>query len=345
MRRLDLDNAAACAEWDAFCVAQARPSLFHSSPWARVIRRVYGAECRSVAWERDGRLDVAFPVFQVRNLLGRSVRASVPYGPYGGVLTTATGTTVDFLNGRRDLEPEAAWGGPDLLVREVCPTAAPATADHDRITMWLDLPPDADTLWKGFSAKVRNQVRKAETQGVTVKTGPDLIEDFYGLYARRMHELGTPAHGRGFFLALSAEFGAAAEFIVAHHEGTPVAAVFDVGWGDFRVNLYGASDYARRSLCANNLVYWESLRRAVMQGKRRYDFGRSLEGSGQHKFKEQWGAQAVPVRERRLRFDVATRRWEERPGPGHDSRLAGVWRHLPGFVVRALATRLRRYVY
>ena len=44
---------------------------------------------------------------------------------------------------------------------------------------------------------MRNQVRKAEKSGLAaVEGGPEILDEFYRLYTRRMHELGTPGFSK-----------------------------------------------------------------------------------------------------------------------------------------------------
>jgi hypothetical protein len=161
-----------------------------------------------------------------------------------------------------------------------------------------------------------------------------------------MHELGTPAHGPEFFQGLSREFGGRADFSVAYHDARPIAAILDVEWGGWRVNLYGAADVRMRALCANNLVYWKSLERAIVNGCRHFDFGRSLYPSGQFDFKRQWGAKPVPITETELTFPTEAGLVRARElTPPADPLAARVWRRLPFPVTRWLSPLLRKYVY
>ncbi len=344
---LDLDKPEDCCAWDDFCAGRAFPSVYHTSRWARTVGATYGAVCRSVRWDAGAGRQGLVPLFLVRSLSGRRMAVSVPYAPYGGVLAVSPRSTLEVLNRAEGGPGEALRGQGSLIVRETSAEPIPAGGESPdtRVTMWMDLPEEEETLWDRFPAKVRNQVRKARKQGVETRTGQDLLEVFHGLYAQRMHQLGTPAHGKLFFRNICREFADCCEFIVAFHDGSPVAGVLDVDWGAFRVNLYGAADVATRSLCANNLVYWESLSRAIARGMRRYDFGRSLFDSGQYRFKKQWGATPIRVEERRLVYDPAGGVWLGQPASGPSRKLAAVWRRLPGGIVSALAPRLRRFVY
>jgi serine/alanine adding enzyme len=76
--------------------------------------------------------------------------------------------------------------------------------------------------------------------------------------------------------------------------GAPVAA--GLAFGKETVEVPWASsirDY--NNLCPNHLLYWHVIERAVEGGARIVDFGRSTPEEGTYKFKQQWGAEPVPL--------------------------------------------------
>ncbi len=350
---LQLNNQEECRSWDEFCIMQNhRPALFHSSGWARAVVDAYSVECKSFAEiGQNGKIKTVFSVFECRNMRLKKRFVSIPHAPYGGFLNDEMQDESDhqvllelFAGSLCNMSEKR------ILTRSVAPEAIDEgkLESGERVTMWLELPNDVDTLWKSFPAKVRNQVRKAEREGVTVSAGTTNREfnDFYKLYSKRMHELGTPPHSRRFFKLLMNEFSDSAEFTVAYHENKPIAAIFDIGFGVWRVNLYGASDFARRSLCANNLVYWQALRNGVERGAKWFDFGRSEYGQGQYRFKKQWGAQPRRVAEFWLvkTEEGADGQWQEHESGGYNRGLADIWRRTPRFCADIAGPFLRRFV-
>jgi hypothetical protein len=86
------------------------------------------------------------------------------------------------------------------------------------------------------------------------------------------------------------------------------------------------ADY--KSLCPNNLLYWEAIRLALGQGCTSFDFGRSTPNEGTFNFKKQWGAQPVQLHWQYLlasgealpelspknpKFELAIRIWQKLP--------------------------------
>lgn len=343
--RLNLDDAAAARRWDDRCHALPFPGLYHSTAWRRALRAAYRLRGDGFERDNDAAEPLLLPVFHVPGPGRRWV--SIAHAPYGGPAPLAADADAAAIAAA--LPPaERLTNAASLTLR--IPDPAPADlaslAPEERVTLWLELPADADILWKGLSAKVRNQVRKAEKAGLTVRVGRgELLDSFFRLYERRQHELGTPAHSRKFLSALLDAFPGAEILIAAQEDGTPVATVLDFTWGAWRVNLYGASDFAKRALCGNMLVYWRSLARAVETGCRSYDFSRSRAGSGTCDFKRQWGAVPHRIREWRAR-PAAHDAWQvtRAPAESADPLLPRLWRRLPFPVARLLSPWLRPFV-
>ena len=106
----------------------------------------------------------------------------------------------------------------------------------------LALPGDEGALWKGLGSKVRNQVRKAEKEGLKLATWdpPDLLDGFYRCFAENMRDLGSPAHARSFFHAMSRRFGARLRCFVAADGERAVGGLVAIHYAD-RVTVTWAS--------------------------------------------------------------------------------------------------------
>src|SRR6185436_6210756 len=81
--------------------------------------------------------------------------------------------------------------------------------------------------WSSLDKKVRNQVRKAEKSGLTIASGgPELLNEFYAVFARNMRDLGTPVYTRALFAQVMQAFPASTRIHVVWLGTTPVAAGF-----------------------------------------------------------------------------------------------------------------------
>ena len=80
-------------------------------------------------------------------------------------------------------------------------------------------------------------------------------------------------------------------------------------------------------------MYWHLLVRAIERGQATFDFGRSTEGSGTYKFKEQWGAAPSPaVWQYHVRRGSAR---AMRPDNGKFGLAIRIWQRLPLWLANA----------
>jgi FemAB-related protein (PEP-CTERM system-associated) len=199
--------------------------------------------------------------------------------------------------------------------------------------MRLELPSSPEELWKSFSPKVRNQIRKSEKELVIIKWGRDeRLTDFYQVFSRNMRDLGTPVFTRRLFAQILMQLGNDAELCVAYHAGHPVAgAILIHGAGMTEVPSASSLRTANHLNC-NMLMYWHLLQRAIQRGQLVFDFGRSSAGSNTYRFKSQWGARAHPaVWQYYVRKgDIS----EMRPTSAKNQRRIAVWKRLPVWLSR-----------
>ena len=84
-------------------------------------------------------------------------------------------------------------------------------------------------------------------------------------------------------------FGQDCDGVVIRDNGVPVSAVLNFYHKDTVLPYYGGGTVGARRNGANDFLYWEVMRRAVLRGYRRFDFGRSKAGTGAFAFKKNWG--------------------------------------------------------
>jgi FemAB-related protein (PEP-CTERM system-associated) len=125
--------------------------------------------------------------------------------------------------------------------------------------------------------------------------GPELLDEFYQIFAVNMRDLGTPVYGRAFFERVLEEFPGAARIHVVRKDAVAVAAAITVSFRGTIEVPWASSLKAYRALCPNNLLYWSIIEHAVTEGYRTLDFGRSTPNEGTYEFKRQWGAVPSPL--------------------------------------------------
>ena len=150
-------------------------------------------------------------------------------------------------------------------------------------------------LWKAFDPKVRNQIRKAEKQGLSVHWGStELLGEFYAVFARNMCDLGTPVFGTSLFLAPFSSSPVRRALRSASGLGAgrrrPASA-----WRRRQRDSQPSSLRRFNSTNANMLLYWNLLMRAIARSQQVFDFGRSSVDSNTFRFKKRWGGRPEPA--------------------------------------------------
>jgi FemAB-related protein (PEP-CTERM system-associated) len=333
------------AEWDEFAEATPGACLGHAAAWAAVLREAYRLEpCYLVARRDSGALAGLLPLVRFRTLTGARELVSLPFLDAAGILAPDP-DAFDSLR-QEGLALARSEGARALELRQPHPTADSAGFPAvDRVNLVLPLAADAETQWKALRAKVRNQTRKAEREGLEIAAGApgELFDDFYAPFRANMRDLGSPVHAAAFFRAAARHFGDRLRFVVTRLGRRPVGGLVAIRYGRAVTVPWASTLRSERSRCPNNLIYWEALRWAIERGAAELDFGRSERGGGTHRFKLGWGALEQPLGWVRL-------------GPGGEplpmalagsgttlARLSSLWTRLPLPVASALGPRLRRY--
>jgi len=96
------------------------------------------------------------------------------------------------------------------------------------------------------------------------------------------------------------------------------------------------------NLGPNMLLYWNFLKFSADNGYKIFDFGRSTEGEGTFKFKQQWGAQPEPLIWHTYSETCKTSRPKQQSS--NRNMVAGIWQKMPLPVVNFIGPSLRRYI-
>jgi len=324
-------------------------SVYHHPGW-RAVLATYGLRTHWLVAERDDQPVGLLPlVRQSSRLFGKRL-ISLPWVDEAGAI--GTDEAVDALLAHAILLADESSGSIPVTLKQPIAEASVrefpdwSLAEGDKLLLWRKLSMPSEELWDEFSPKVRNQVRKAEKNGiVTIRGGADLIEEFYQVYSQNMRDLGSPSHSLKFFRTLVSVLGDRASIYCTQLEGNSVGAGLVL---DNRPSLdipWASSLLAYNRLCVNHAMYWQILADACEAGYERFHFGRSSIGSGQHKFKKQWGAEESPLN------------WLAHPQPSNtaesDDPMAvrekfglaqRMWTKLPIWAARALGPQIIRNV-
>jgi FemAB-related protein (PEP-CTERM system-associated) len=338
--------AAPSPDWDRFVESRPDAVLGHAGAWAHVLRDGYGlAPLYLEARESDGGLTGVLPLVLFRSLRWRRELVSLPFLDASGILARSPGVETALLEATLGLAREK--GARAVEIRRPAPhAAAPNQAPPNRVCLVLPLAAEEEEQWRALPAKVRNQTRKSQREGLRIASGPpDLLRrGFYEVFRANMRDLGSPVHAERFFEAAARRFGSRLRFVVASLGERPVGGLVAIRFGATVSVPWASTLRSERSRCPNNLIYWEALRWAVEQGAGEFDFGRSPRDSGTYRFKRGWGAGERSLAWERLAPTGA-------PLPLHGAgdsaflkRLSRLWTALPVPLSAALGPRVRRFL-
>ncbi len=277
----------------------------------------------------------------VRSVLFGRFLVSLPYLNGGGVVAEDDATARRLIDRAVQLADELDVRF--LELRHERPVEHPALNGRltSKVHMRLPLPATAAELWKQIPAKVRNQVRKGQKSGLSVVWGgEELLPEFYAVFSRNMRDLGTPVYPRELFRAALRQFPGRAELCAVRAGDRPAAAALLLHGRGVTEVPSASCLRAFNPTCANMLLYWHLLERAVERGQALFDFGRSSRDSGTYAFKKQWGARPHPAE---WQYYVRSGSvGDMRPdNPGY-RRLIGLWRRLPVGLTRLLGPAIVR---
>ena len=326
--------------WDHYVRRHPRASHWHLSGWGGVFTRVYGHRPHYlVAREGDGSVSGVLPLVHVESRLFGSSLVSLPFLDGGGICAGRPEVAARLVDEAQRLARRLDVDVLELRHREPSGLGLPRVGT--KVTCVLPLAASADDTWRRLDGKVRNQVRKAASSGLTaVWGGLESLDEFYRVFAVNMRDLGSPVHSKRLFAAVLEEFTESARLVLVRHAGRTVAGGVCLTFRDTLLVPWASALWETRSLCPNNLLYWEVIRWGSEKGFRSLDFGRSSPGSGTHRFKRQWGAPDEPLAWERVQLR-GTGGGAVDPKDGAYGWAERIWRRLPVRVATEIGPWLR----
>jgi CelD/BcsL family acetyltransferase involved in cellulose biosynthesis len=320
----DLDDAALMAlrpddpRYTAFAERHAFAGVFTSSPWLRALEIAYGFSIEIAALCRAGAIEAAIPYCRLDDLRGPRIVAP-PFSDYGDPLVESP-IDLSLL-----LEHLAAFGcGLRLRTLRNPLPAQHATLQTTGEAFWhgIDLDRPLDVIWAGLDASARQNCRKAERSGVTVRIGCSEadLELFHRMHGHvRKTKYRMLAQPVGLFTAIQSTFtvppGSSDDIavVIAEVDGEPIAGIMLILWQGTAYYKFNASFDTR--LRPNDLLAWHAIRYAKDQGCRAFDFGISdTDQPGLVRYKRKFATEEKLMRQLMLPSPRATAPHEQLAG-------------------------------
>jgi FemAB-related protein (PEP-CTERM system-associated) len=326
MKVIEVDSEEAA--WESFVNSAHGATSYHRFGWKAAITKSFGHKCHYLAAiDEKGEWHGVLPLVHMHSRLFGNFLISVPFVNYGGLLYNNDVAARLLLSEADKLRRSLKANHTELRHVRRALDAMP-TKEH-KVTMILALAADEESQWKLFNPKLRNQIRKAQKSGLRSAIGYlDLLDDFYHVFARNMRDLGTPVYAKRFFRNVLETFPETTRIFVVYHENRMIAAGIGSWFRGILEMPWASSLTEYKTLCPNNMLYWEAIRFAIARGFSKLDFGRSTPHEGTYNFKKQWGAVPVQLYWQYLLDEGSTMPQLNPSNPKYQAAIR-VWQKLP----------------
>lgn len=265
-------------------------SLFSSPDWREVLAGAYGLTFDRAVCQSGGR-DQIIHFSRIDDLKGPRI-VSLPFSDYCDPHVT------DFTAWHRLAGALMAQEVPVTLrcLHNDLPRQDPRLTEVGK-GLWhaVDLTRPEAEIWASLGGSARQNVRKAQRAGVTVRADrtAEGVRIFHRLHAHlRRTKYRMLAQPTAFFQPLHEVFSRDDRIVtlLAEVDGVPVAGILFLQWGDTLYYKFNASTDTGH--CPNDLLAWEGIRLGLDRGLARLDFGMSdLDQPGLIRYKRKYASQ------------------------------------------------------
>jgi FemAB-related protein (PEP-CTERM system-associated) len=329
------------ARLDPFVRAHPQGRFFHLPKWTAAVEKGTRQRGHYLVAEQGRAVRGVLPLSEIRSPLFGNALVSAGFGTGGGILAEderaaeALARAAWELAGRLGCATAELRGGP---VPDGWQASTGTYANFDRA-----LSGDAESLLGSVPKRQRREVRRALTFGLESTSGTDKRhrDAHYRVYAESVRNLGTPVFPRRLFEAALDAFGDEAWINVIWKRGRPLAALLGFNYGERCCPYWGGGTREARQWRANDLIYYEMMRRALEAGCTQADFGRSKIGTGPWARKKIWELDETPLTYAVRTVDGEAPRTVNPLDPKYKLKIAA-WQKLPLWAANRLGPLISR---
>ncbi len=329
--------------WNRFVQAHPLGSAYHTTAWRNAIVRSFPHQPIYLQARRGPMIAGVLPMFLVKSKLAGRMLVSVPCGVSGGILSKDDAAANALMD-------EAIRLCDDLNCRALDLRSEKASTDTlttiDRyVGFSRELPEAADQVLTWLPRKCRAAARNARNKHkLSIEFGHHLLPDVWHLYSVGMRRLASLNYPYRFFQQLAVSFDRQVWVSLVRWQGQPMAGLITLIHKDRACPyLVGLASNARRCSAAN-FIYLCAMERAVEQGLRVFDFGRSrIDNVGSCDFKRFHGFEPTP-----LEYQQYLPRQHAPPQLSPTATRYKlprmIWPHLPLRLTQSLGAYLTRHI-
>ena len=265
---------------------------------------------------------------------------SVPFNQYAGIFS-------DNIEAKKLLLAEAVDIAKQnnvnrLEIRQNYKNIDIKAISSEHCSQVLKLAETTEAQWKEFRPEIRNRIRKADKNHLSVDMGHHLLDEFYAVYSQNMRDLAFPVFDKKYFSSILSIFKKQVDIIIVKKR-KPMGCMLTFSAGDTLADYYVSTIREYNKYSPNNLLYWTAIKCAIQNGCRFFDFGRSQYGSGTFEFKKRWGA-----KENTLYYHYPYQRNDSMPSVSNEAKklktAMNIWKRLPLSIANFLGPFVRKNI-
>ena len=294
------------AEWDAFVDRHPLGLVYHLSAWRKILKDAFphiSGRFLGLSEDTSGTIAAGLPVYRVRSwLLGNRI-VSIPFASFCNTLVSNDSQLEKLLAVAVD---EYQHNGSDRLeIRMTDSTGQMSHPPLSRVTRFkhnfLPLGNDPDELFAGLSkTSICQKVNKARKAGVVIEEADDekSLRVCHSILVELRHRISLPAIPFAFFEAMRRHLWPEhLKVFLAMKGGKPIACHLVLTYKNLWISEYSANTNDALH-GANQLLYWETIRRAIAAGAKSFSFGRTSSSNvGLLSYKRRWNTLEEDVAE------------------------------------------------
>ena len=331
--------------WDKYVRGHRLGTVFHLSGWGRAAHDAFGATQESLIALEGDEVVGALPLAACRRVYKPRTWISAPWGVYGDPLGDRAEVAEALVNAA--LERARSEGVPRLELRcREDPCLGEFIPSELYSTYTKELPEDPAEVLASYKKSERRYIRLAESRyGLRFEEGDRYLSALQGLFLSSKRALGSPGLSRAWWVALREHLSAEYTIHAALRGEEVVAATLTFQNKTEAAMFYiGTTPQANREFQATKYMIAKCAEWAVERGYKRFDLGRSRQGTGAAAFKEHQGFAPSQLHYRYALLSDSAAVPSFNPSNPKTDLARKVWSKMPLWTCDLLTAQLGRYL-
>ena len=332
------------SRWDEFAAKYG--SIFHTIAFKRLLEENFGyTDLYHYLADKNGTIKALLPMVSCKNILQAKVAVGLPFINYLDFCHDATIKVEDIFPYLEQLQTQTAAKYLQVRLKNYSQAVDGWQQNTDNSTFLLPLSGSEQDVLALSSGSNRNHTRKVyKNNHFAVSFDRANLAQFYKVYQKRMHELGSPAPTLEFFQSFFRHFPEQVQLLTVldQQTGAVVGGMLLIAsqTDNTLYYPYGANLVEYNNKYLNNFMYFEAVKLGQRLGMEYLDLGRSPLDSGTYRFKKQWGATPCPLNY----LSYFGKNTATVPSKDNMAVFINIWQHLPRPLVNYLGARLIKNV-